>query len=248
MNDLTPFAFGDHEMRFGVTEDGTPYVVASDFAKALGYREADRVTRLLDAEEWGTQNLGTSESSGRVAVRPVSVIYESGMWELVFRSSKPAAKALKSRVKEILREIRVNGGYISPTATEDQLDAISRRAESQAKVLAALKGIVDKSWLEAKARHVAARALGEEPEVDPATRPLTVGEYLEDRGVTGSALRSLSTKFGKLLKAAYRDRYDREPGTTKRFVDGAMRDVAAYTEKHRTLFDRVWADLAAVTS
>jgi hypothetical protein len=27
-----------------------------------------------------------------------------------------------------------------------------------------------------------------------------------------------------------------------------MRDVAAYTEKHRPLFDRVWADLAAVTS
>lgn len=243
MTDLTLFAFGDHQMRFGVTEDGTPYVVAADFAKAMEYRDARDAVRLLDEDEKGTQIVRTPGGDQRV-----SVIYESGMWELVFRSSKPAAKALKSRVKEILREIRVNGGYISPTATEDQLDAISRRAESQAKVLAALKGIVDKSWLEAKARHVAARALGEEPEVDPATRPLTVGEYLEDRGVTGSALRSLSTKFGKLLKAAYRDRYDREPGTTKRFVDGAMRDVAAYTEKHRTLFDRVWADLAAVTS
>lgn len=248
MNDLTPFAFGDHEMRFGVTEDSTPYVVATDFAKALGYREADRVTRLLDSEEWGTQNLGTSESSGRVAVRPVSVIYESGMWELVFRSSKPAAKALKSRVKEILREIRINGGYLSPTATVDQLAVISQRAESQAKVLASLKGIVDKSWLEAKARHVAARALGEEPEVDPATRPLTVGEYLGDKGVNGPALRSLSTTFGKRLKAAYVDRYDREPGKVDRFVDGALRSVAAYTEKHRPLFDRVWADLSVVAS
>lgn len=243
MSDLTPFAFGDTEMRFGLTAEGEPYVVAADFAKALDYRDAANALRLLDEDEKGTQIVSTPGGDQRV-----SVIYESGMWELVFRSSKPAAKKLKTRVKEILREIRVNGGYLSPTATEDQLVAISRRAESQAKVLSALKGIVDKNWLEAKARHVAARALGEEPEVDPATRPLTVGEYLEDKGVTGSALRSLSTKFGKLLKAAYRDRYDREPGSTKRFVDGALRDVAVYTEKHRPLFDRVWSDLAAVTS
>jgi hypothetical protein len=51
-----------------------------------------------------------------------------------------------------------------------------------------------------------------------------------------------------LLKAAYLDRYDREPSKVDRFVDGALRQVAAYTEKHRPLFDRVWADLAAVTS
>lgn len=243
MNDLTPFDFGDTSMRFGLTAEGVPYVVASDFAKALGYRDARDAIRLLGEDEKGTQIVRTPGGD-----QQVSVIYEHGMWEMVFRSSKAAAKALKSRVKEILTEIRVNGGYISPTATEDQLVAIIGRAEAQTRILANLKGIVDRSWLEAKARHVIARALGEEPEVDPADRPLTVGEYLEDKGVTGEALRSLSPRFGKALKAAYVDRYDRKPADVDRFVDGALRKVAGYTERHRPLFNQVWLDLSAVAS
>lgn len=243
MNDLTPFDFGDKPMRFGVTGDGTPFVVASDFAKALDYRDAANAIRLLDDAETGTQIVSTPGGDQRL-----SVIYEHGIWELVFRSTKVVAKDLKKRVKEILTEIRVNGGYISPTATEDQLAAIIGRAESQARVLASLKGIVDRAWLEAKARHVAARALGEEPEVDAVDRPLTVGEYLEDKGVTGEALRSLSPRFGKALKAAYVDRYDRKPAQVDRFVDGALRKVAGYTERHRPLFNQVWGELAAVAS
>lgn len=241
--DLTPFDFGDKSMRFGTAEDGRPFVAAADFAKALGHRDAASATRLLEDDEKGTQIVRTPGGDQRL-----SVIYEHGMWELVFRSTKIEAKALKSRVKEILAEIRVNGGYISPSATEDQLAAIIGRAESQARVLAALKGIVSKEWLEAKARHVAARALGEEPEVDIVNRPLTVGEYLEDKGITGEALRSLSPRFGKALKAAYVDRYDKKPGTVDRFIDGALRPVAAYTERHRPLFDRVWRELSAVAT
>lgn len=241
--DLTPFEFGDKPMRFGVAGDGRPFVAAADFAKALGHRDAASATRLLDEDEKGTQIVRTPGGDQRI-----SVVYEHGMWELVFRSSKPEAKALKARVKEILTEIRVNGGYISPTATEDQLSGIISRAESQAKVLSALKGIVNREWLEAKARHVAARALGEEPEVAHLDRPLTVGEYLEDKGVTGEALRSLSPRFGKALKAAFVDRYDRKPATVDRFVDGALRKVAGYTERHRPLFDRVWREMSAVSS
>lgn len=98
-------------IRFGVTEDGTPYAVASDFAKTMGYRDAANALRLLDADEKGTQIVSTSESNGRVAKRPVSVVFEDGMWELIFRSTLPGAKAIKARVKAILREIRETGRY-----------------------------------------------------------------------------------------------------------------------------------------
>lgn len=94
---------------FGIDEHGRAYVVASVFAKAMGHRDAEKATRLLDPAEKGTQILGTSESSGRVANRPVSVIYEDGIWELIFRSTMPSAKAIKSRVKAILRELRETG-------------------------------------------------------------------------------------------------------------------------------------------
>lgn len=94
---------------FGIDEHGRAYVVASAFAKAMGYRDASNALRILDDAETGTQIVSTSERSGRVADRPVSVIYEDGIWELIFRSTLPSAKAIKARVKAILRELRETG-------------------------------------------------------------------------------------------------------------------------------------------
>src|SRR5690606_5693649 len=123
--------------------------------------------------------------------------------------------------------------------------SIISRARAQMEVLRLADGLVSRDWLEAKARHVAARALGEEPEIDLARRPLTVGEYLEERGITGPALRSLSGPFGKAVKRLYRDRYDREPPQVDRFVDGALRKVAAYTEADRELMDAAFVLIGA---
>lgn len=111
-NDLDLFAGAGDGLtpeHFGLTEDGRAYVIASVFAKAMGYRDAANATRLLDEDEKGTQIVSTSESSGRVADRPVSVIFEDGIWELIFRSTMPSAKSIKKRVKEILRELREHG-------------------------------------------------------------------------------------------------------------------------------------------
>lgn len=112
MADLDLFAAagdGLQSEHFGIDEHGRAYVVASVFAKAMGYRDAEKATRLLDEAEKGTQIVGTSERSGRVANRPVSVIYEDGIWELIFRSTLPSAKSIKARVKAILRELRETG-------------------------------------------------------------------------------------------------------------------------------------------
>lgn len=111
MTELEIFNVSDRPWRFGTTEDGTPYAIASDVAKGLDYRDAADVLRLLDDDEVGTQNVRMNLSDGRSQVRAMSVIYEDGLWELIFRSTKPEAKALKKRVKEILREIRKTGSY-----------------------------------------------------------------------------------------------------------------------------------------
>ncbi|WP_226351334.1 phage antirepressor KilAC domain-containing protein [Pseudonocardia sp. ICBG601] len=96
------------ELRFGTTSDGTPFVVASDFAKLMGYRDAEHATRLLDRAELGAQLVGTSQVR-----RHMTVIYEDGIWELIFRSTKPEALQLKKRVKQVLAELRRTGRYES---------------------------------------------------------------------------------------------------------------------------------------
>lgn len=105
-NALTIFQALGYDIRFGVTDDDRVYAVAADFATAMGYRDAANATRLLEEDEKGTQIVSTLGGD-----QQVSVIYEDGMWELVFRSSLPGAKVLKKRVKEILREIRRTGRF-----------------------------------------------------------------------------------------------------------------------------------------
>jgi anti-repressor protein len=107
MSDLDLFAAAGDSLdlsHFGLTAGGAAYVVAAPFAKAMGYRDAANATRLLDETERGTQIVSTPGGDQRM-----SVIYEDGIWELIFRSTLPSARSVKARVKAILRELRETG-------------------------------------------------------------------------------------------------------------------------------------------
>lgn len=121
------FDVQDRQWRFGTTEDGVPYVVAADVAKSFDQRDADKVLRLLEDDEKGTQIVGTPGGP-----QQMKVIYEDGIWELIFRSTKPEAKAIKKRVKAILREIRETGQYSPVPQTYAQaLRAAADAAEAK---------------------------------------------------------------------------------------------------------------------
>ena len=105
---LAVFDVSGADIRFGLTPDGTPYAIASDFAKAMGYKQTKNALDLLDEDEKGfalTETLGGRQN--------LAVVFEDGLWELIFRSTLPGAKAIKARVKAILREIRETGRYIA---------------------------------------------------------------------------------------------------------------------------------------
>jgi len=230
------FDFDGNEVRV-IKIGGEPWWVAADVCSILGLVNVGNALARLDNLDIRSADV----QSARGQQRDTKLVNEAGLYNLIFASRKPAAKQFRRWIfKTVLPEIRKTGAYIDPSATADQLDSIAKRAITQAQVLRELQGIVDPAWLEAKARHVAARALGEEPEIDATNRPLTVGEYLQDRGYTNEQLRSQSSMFGRRLKAAYVLEHGENPQKVPRFVDGALRDVYGYTEMHRSLFDQVW--------
>ena len=150
---------------------------------------------------------------------------------------RPKLIAYQAEVADAIEQYWTRGGTINPRASVSQLEVLA----AQAGVLTALRGVVDNGWLDAKGRVLAARALGETPELDPATKPLTVSIYLSGLGVTAAQAKRVAPMFGKALKAAFVAKYGQQPPQIEDVVGRHTVKVAQYQERHRPLFDQVWA-------
>ena len=109
-NDIQIFSherFGNIRMMMG--ENGQPFFVGKDVAKALGYSNTrDALRKHVDEEDKSTVAIrDTAYVTRAIAVN------ESGMYSLVLASKLPQAKAFKRWVtSEVLPQIRKTGGYI----------------------------------------------------------------------------------------------------------------------------------------
>jgi prophage antirepressor-like protein len=135
MTDMSPFKFGDIPVRIEDRE-GAPWFVLADICKVLEIANVADAASRLDDDEKGfalTDTLGGEQS--------MAIINESGLYSLVLRSRKPAARRFKRWVTaDVLPTIRRTGGYGMPPAPDlddnatlrtlllgklDQLDAIT---------------------------------------------------------------------------------------------------------------------------
>ena len=99
------------EVRTLVNENGEPFFVGSDIAKALGYaKPQNALATHVDSEDKTTASI---QGSGSNYKTKVVVINESGLYALVLSSKLPQAKEFKRWVTaEVLPQIRQTGGYI----------------------------------------------------------------------------------------------------------------------------------------
>jgi prophage antirepressor-like protein len=103
------FDFQGNSVRVVPSPDGSSHwFVAQDITRALGYRDALNGVRTLDADDKGTHTVSTPGGP-----QEVLTVNESGLYALVLRSRKPAAKAFKRWVTaEVLPSLRREGFYI----------------------------------------------------------------------------------------------------------------------------------------
>lgn len=250
--EIVPVPFHGDEVPT-VDVDGRPHVVLKPVVEAIGLDYWAQV-RKLRSRSWActaskaVQVPGDSQRREHVTcdVRTLLMLLATMDENRVAADVRDKLIAYQAEVADVIESYWTQGGAINPRATDDQLEKIIGRARGQLEVLRLADGLVDPKWLEGKVRHVTARAMGEEPEVAPEDRPLTVGEYLEDQGVPDAEARSMSPGFGRRLKAAYVARHGVDPPKVDRFVSGALRSVHGYTEADRELFDQVYAAIAPV--
>lgn len=201
-------------------DDGEPMLVASDVAKVLGYREAEKLTRLLDEDEKGTQILGTPGGS-----QTVSTITEAGFYRAVMTRRSKFVKDDEARKRviafqrwvthEVLPAIRRHGAYATPRTIED----IIADPRSGMRLLQALADEQDRNReLEAKVAEQAPKAGmfdscmdgGRWSSVTEVSRLL----HQYDRSITRSRLFDLMTRDGIIT----RDRQASKEGIDRGYV------------------------------
>lgn len=228
--------------------DGQPHVILRPAVEALGLDWKNQHEK-LKTRSWACVVQKTMQVPGDTQARTHSIapvrtflmllatVNENRVAEAV----RPTLIAFQNETADAIEAYWTQGGAINPRATEEQLDHLIARAKQQAEVLSILSGIVSPDWLETKARLVAARALGEEPEVDPLDVPLYVPDFLKAKGLARKQIESVQSWFGRRAAALYEAEHGEKPG--KRQADlpnGSVRETYAWTERHRPLFEETW--------
>lgn len=88
-------------------KDGEPWFVAKDVCDALTLENSRKATASLDDDEKGVSPIVTPSGT-----QQMTIVSESGLYNLIFQSRKPEAKAFRKWVtSEVLPTLRKTGRY-----------------------------------------------------------------------------------------------------------------------------------------
>lgn len=130
MNGLKVFSYEGNEVRTVQKGDGTWWVL-KDVCDILELTSPHKVAERLDDDEKGRSLIPTLGGN-----QELTVVNESGLYNVILRSDKPEAKKFKRWVThEVLPSIRRHGAYVTPA----KLEEIMNDPDAWIKVLTALK-------------------------------------------------------------------------------------------------------------
>ena len=110
MNKVTIFKYEENKLVRTMNVSGEPWFVLKDVCDVLGLSTPARVAERLDSDEVSQAHL--IDSMGRS--QEMTIISESGLYNVILRSDKPEAKPFRKWVTAVvLPSIRKTGGYIA---------------------------------------------------------------------------------------------------------------------------------------
>lgn len=116
MNNLQVFNYNGNEVRT-IQKDGEPWWVLKDVCEVLGLSSPHKVFDRLDEDEKGRNQIPTPGGE-----QEMTVINESGLYNVILRSDKPEAKPFRKWVtSEVLPSIRKHGAYMTPETLEQAI-------------------------------------------------------------------------------------------------------------------------------
>ena len=230
-----------------VQKDGTEWAAVRPICDALGIDSKSQRAK-LHGKNWATGVIitsvgadGKSREMFMVDRRTLTMWLATIDTNRVSEAARPTLEAYQLEAANALDDYFHKGGAINPRAEEHQLNALMRQSQMQMELCQAAKGLIHPDHLEAKARIVLARGLGEAPELDPDTRPLYTADFLKSKNLSAKKMKSVAPMFGKRMKALYTLEKGQEPEKYDLTLpNGQVRQVNGYTEADRPLMQRVW--------
>jgi len=201
MSQIIPFEFESHALRVNLDAAGQPWFVAADVCAALDLPETHKAIARLDDDEKGRNSIPTPGGQ-----QDMSVVNESGLYNLVLGSRKPEAKRFKRWIThEVLPSIRKTGSYASgtsvaalPSPIQDRVSSLLLIGEAVAKVPGVKHGIAMAATLTCihentgLSMETMRRALPANDEPIAAMNPTKLGQQL------GMAARSVNARLAAM--------------------------------------------------
>lgn len=136
MDELQIFNYSGKPVRT-VQKDDETWFVLKDVCNVLGLSTSSRVAERLDSDEVSQTHV--VDNAGRN--QEMTIINESGLYNVILRSDKPEAKPFRKWVtSDVLPNIRKHGAYMTP----ETLQAAILNPDYLLKVVTALKEETDR--------------------------------------------------------------------------------------------------------
>lgn len=121
---LEKFDFNGNDVRVVIGEGGEPWFLLKDVCDTLGLTNSRMVKQNLNEADVSSTYVRSGGQN-----RAMTIINESGLYDVVLDSRKPEAKKFRRWVtSEVLPQIRKSGAYVSESIldSEDPLDMLQR--------------------------------------------------------------------------------------------------------------------------
>ncbi|AGW41704.1 prophage antirepressor protein [Leifsonia xyli subsp. cynodontis DSM 46306] len=248
MTELVRVPFRGGEV-LAVDIDGKPFVALRPAFEVIGL-DPDKQIKKIQARSWACTSVTAVQLPGSSQHRNIVVsdvrTFLMALAAIPDSRVKPEVRdlliAYQAEVADVIEAYWTNGGAVNPRASQEQLSSLVSLAKGQMAVLELGRNILPREWLEAKAKIVAARALGETPQISSDDLPLYVEDFLRQRGLDATRVKAIRSPFGRRLSTKYREKHGRPPEKTPAEVGGRPRQVNVYYGRDRPLFEVTWAE------
>lgn len=241
-----------HETQIlALEEDGTQWISARHVCDSIGL-DWSRQRKKLEAKTWACVALkATHDSSGRkqeitmvdrktftmwLATIETSRVKDAGARHMIEQFQNEAADALDAYFHD--------GGAVNPRVNVEQAQHLTGMALAQAQLnliqQATSIAHLDPVYVTTMTTLALEKGLNNRPDIPVEVRPLYAEDYLKEQGISGKALKSMRSSFGRAVAAEYERRFGVKPMKAFGEVGHRARQINSYTEQDRGLFDDVF--------